>query len=91
MPSDDLLLYFQVCICSRCSHDCSRTATPWQEDLTVDGHWRVSGTHYAKTSEAWLRKLDMHKLQLMPILARTYGKVAVRLYAIYVSVTVSIS
>jgi len=39
----------------------------------VDGHWRVSGTHYQKTARAWLRNMDAHRDELMPLLARTYG------------------
>ncbi len=43
------------------------------DDLTVEQHWRVSGTHYQKTSRAWLDNMDRNREQIMPILARTYG------------------
>jgi cyclopropane-fatty-acyl-phospholipid synthase len=42
-------------------------------DFVIDQHWRVSGVHYAKTSEAWLGRMDRNKPRIMPILERTYG------------------
>jgi cyclopropane-fatty-acyl-phospholipid synthase len=36
-------------------------------------HWQVSGTHYQKTSEDWLRNMDAANDTLMPLLAETYG------------------
>jgi cyclopropane-fatty-acyl-phospholipid synthase len=41
----------------------------FQDDLIVEKHWRVLGTHYAKTSEDWLANLDKHKSELLGILA----------------------
>lgn len=48
---------------------------PSQEDLRIEGHWRVNGTHYARTSEAWLTQMDTHKEEIMPILGEIYGEV----------------
>jgi len=45
----------------------------FQKDLLVTGHWRVDGTHYAKTAEAWLDNMDHHRHELAPVLAETYG------------------
>jgi cyclopropane-fatty-acyl-phospholipid synthase len=45
----------------------------FQEDLCVEDHWRVSGMHYAKTSEAWLARMDASKAEILPLFAETYG------------------
>lgn len=41
--------------------------------LRVTEHWRVNGTHYQKTAEAWLANMDANKARLLPLLAATYG------------------
>lgn len=46
----------------------------FNEDLSVEKHWRVNGLHYNKTSEAWLQNMDRHKKEIMPIFENTYGK-----------------
>jgi cyclopropane-fatty-acyl-phospholipid synthase len=43
-------------------------------DLKVERHWHVNGTHYARTSEAWLKNMDDHKAEIMPLFEETYGK-----------------
>lgn len=45
----------------------------FQRDLQLEQHWFVNGTHYQKTQEAWLRRMDSQKSVIMPILAETYG------------------
>jgi cyclopropane-fatty-acyl-phospholipid synthase len=45
-----------------------------QDHLQIERHWRVSGTHYQKTSEAWLKNLDRHRAAVHKIFARTYGE-----------------
>jgi cyclopropane-fatty-acyl-phospholipid synthase len=46
----------------------------FNDHLTAEKHWHVSGTHYAKTSEAWLKNMDAHKAEIMLLFAETYGK-----------------
>lgn len=42
--------------------------------MTVVEQWRWDGTHYQRTSEAWLANLDAHRREVLPILAATYGR-----------------
>ena len=43
------------------------------KDVVIERHWRVSGEHYRRTSEAWLARMDRNRSAIMPILAQTYG------------------
>lgn len=45
----------------------------FQDDLQIERHWRVNGTHYQRTSEAWLQNMDDHEAAIRPILEKTYG------------------
>jgi cyclopropane-fatty-acyl-phospholipid synthase len=45
----------------------------FQDDLKIEDHWRVSGTHYQRTSEAWLANMDANEAAIRPILEATYG------------------
>jgi cyclopropane-fatty-acyl-phospholipid synthase len=44
-----------------------------QDDLRVMRQWRWNGTHYQRTSEAWLRNMDERREALMPLFRQTYG------------------
>lgn len=45
----------------------------FQEHLLIERHWQVPGTHYQKTSEAWLARMDAAKSELLPVVRETYG------------------
>ena len=45
----------------------------FQDHLRLVHHWRVSGTHYQRTSEHWLQNLDRNRQQASKVLADTYG------------------
>jgi len=46
----------------------------FNDDLAVEKHWHLNGTHYGKTAEAWLKNQDAHEAEIMPLFAETYGK-----------------
>lgn len=45
----------------------------FQEDLKLEKQWLWSGTHYQKTSEAWLENHRKNKMDIMKIFNRVYG------------------
>ena len=46
----------------------------FQEDLTLQKDWWWNGTHYGKTSEAWLENMDHHHDTVMTIMKQVYGE-----------------
>ncbi|MFY9342558.1 MAG: cyclopropane-fatty-acyl-phospholipid synthase family protein [Planctomycetota bacterium] len=46
----------------------------FQDHFAVEAHWRVSGTHYGRTAEAWLRNFDRARAELLPVLRAAYGE-----------------
>jgi cyclopropane-fatty-acyl-phospholipid synthase len=55
----------------------------FQRDLRITGHWRVDGTHYQKTSEAWLANMDRERERVLPVLEATYGAAQARRWWVY--------
>jgi cyclopropane-fatty-acyl-phospholipid synthase len=45
----------------------------FQEQLRFVRRWQWSGTHYQKTANAWLQRLDANRDALLPLFERTYG------------------
>ena len=46
----------------------------FQEHFNIREHWRLSGAHYQKTSEAWLERLDRRRNDVLAVFADVYGK-----------------
>ena len=46
----------------------------FQRDLVLEQHWRVSGTHYARTLEAWLVQCDRQRADLLSLFEAELGR-----------------
>lgn len=46
----------------------------FQDDLRLLQQWRVSGTHYQRTANQWLERMDAQRAQILPVFARCYGE-----------------
>ena len=44
-----------------------------QDDLRLLRRWRWDGTHYARTAEAWLARMDHRRAIVWPLLEQAYG------------------
>ncbi|MCG8433894.1 MAG: cyclopropane-fatty-acyl-phospholipid synthase family protein [Gammaproteobacteria bacterium] len=49
------------------------TLLHFQDRLKIEKQWRLSGEHYEKTAEAWLKNLDHNESEIFGIFATTYG------------------
>lgn len=45
----------------------------FQEHLRLEDHWRVLGTHYQATAEAWLHNQDAHRAEILALFREGYG------------------
>jgi cyclopropane-fatty-acyl-phospholipid synthase len=45
----------------------------FSRDARILEQWRLEGTHYSKTAEAWLVNMELHRGTIMPLFAKTYG------------------
>ena len=53
----------------------------WQQDaLRIEERWKVDGTHYQRTANAWLANQDRHRDAVMAVLRRAYGPVLAPLW-----------
>lgn len=48
----------------------------FDQDFCVENHWRVCGTHYEMTSNAWLKEMDANwkSGKLQNVLREAYGE-----------------
>lgn len=46
----------------------------FQRDLHLDKTWQWEGTHYEKTCNAWLEKMDQNAQKIKVVFDKTYGK-----------------
>ncbi|MBD3213563.1 MAG: methyltransferase domain-containing protein [Candidatus Lokiarchaeota archaeon] len=46
--------------------------------FSIQKVWKVNGTHYAHTLNAWLKKMKSNKVSILPLLEAAYGKAEVR-------------
>ena len=46
--------------------------------MKAETSWRIDGTHYAKTSRAWLEKMDKNKKAIVEVFSSTYGEKAAK-------------
>ena len=49
-------------------------ALHFQDHLRLVHRWRWDGTHYERTSNAWLANMDARRATVWPLLEQTYGK-----------------
>jgi len=53
-----------------------QTLLYFQNNLTLEDQWRVSGTHYERTCNAWLARMDAGRGDIRRTLAGVYGEAA---------------
>jgi cyclopropane-fatty-acyl-phospholipid synthase len=45
----------------------------FQDDVVLEEHWRMDGTHYQRTANHWLAKMDAGRDRILPVFERAYG------------------
>ncbi|MEO6005584.1 MAG: cyclopropane-fatty-acyl-phospholipid synthase family protein [Opitutus sp.] len=55
----------------------------FDEDLQLVTDWTVDGTHYQRTAEHWLKNMDAHRDQILPLFSATYGAADARKWWAY--------
>lgn len=56
------------------------TLLHFQDDLSIEQRWLLSGRHYEKTANAWLQNHDSHQKAIMEIMQATYGKAQAKVW-----------
>ncbi|MGQ0800268.1 MAG: SAM-dependent methyltransferase [Pseudomarimonas sp.] len=57
------------------------TLLHFQDDLVLDDQWRLSGTHYERTSNHWLANQDANQAEVMDVLTAVYGATEAKRWA----------
>lgn len=52
----------------------------FQQHMQVEQQWRLAGTHYEKTANAWLVNQDQRADEVIEVLTAAYGKQSARLW-----------
>jgi cyclopropane-fatty-acyl-phospholipid synthase len=55
----------------------------FQDDLRLVQDWKVSGIQYQHTAEDWLRNMDRHRAEIMPLFVQVYGRGQARKWWVY--------
>ena len=58
----------------------AETLLHFQDELSIEQRWLLSGQHYEKTANAWLQNQDRNREAVMAILEQAYGKADARLW-----------
>lgn len=45
----------------------------FQADLALVSDWKVNGRHYQRTAEHWLKNMDAHRAEILPLFRDAYG------------------
>ncbi len=49
------------------------TLLHFQDHMNIEDQWSLSGTHYEKTSNAWLQNLDENRAAVLAVMTEAYG------------------
>lgn len=55
----------------------------FQKHVSIENHWRVSGTHYEKTANRWLANMDENREEIMEVFRNTYGEKEAKRWWVY--------
>lgn len=47
--------------------------TAYDDDIIIEKSWRLDGTHYERTLNAWLARMDQHRDRLLAVFEDRYG------------------
>jgi cyclopropane-fatty-acyl-phospholipid synthase len=56
------------------------TLLHFQNDVAIEEQWRLSGTHYEKTANAWLVNQDNNRAEVLEVLTEAYGPIEAQVW-----------